>query len=78
MIECVECGGETIGESCGFCGNDLCPACYEMGGGFCSKGHTYEQICDYEDALLGPPDAQKLAQRQAHRELVAAGILKGP
>ena len=27
------CGRETIGEQCGFCGQDLCPMCFECTGG---------------------------------------------
>lgn len=72
---CVECEYPTIGEQCGFCGNDLCPACFEMGGGFCSKPHTQEQIDAYEDYFMGRPSPEKIRQRQARDELRAMGIL---
>lgn len=75
---CRECGNGTVGEQCGFCGNDLCPACFEMGAGFCSEKHTQEQIDDYEDSLMGPPDAEKLAQRARRNEMQALGILPKP
>lgn len=75
---CSECLHRTAGDTCGFCGADLCPACFEMGGGFCSKTHTLEEIEAYEDALCGPPDEARLQQRKAKRELIARGILEGP
>lgn len=76
MSACFECGRETIGESCGFCGNDLCPACFEMGGGFCSGTHSQQMIYDYEDSLLGPEgQAERDRKRKAHQELVNLGIL---
>lgn len=79
---CHHCKSPTVGEGCGFCGNDLCPACFEMGAGFCHDPHTYEQICAYEDAVY-PPENEKAAeerqrQRKAHKELVAAGIIPPP
>ena len=72
---CFECDGETIGEQCGFCGNELCPMCFECGGGFCSGQHTQQQIDDYEDSVYGPPDDQKKAARKARDELKVLGIL---
>lgn len=74
-LRCVECGGTTIGEACGFCGNDLCPGCFECGGGFCSKPHTQQMIDDYEDAVTGGPDEETLKRRKARYELKAIGIL---
>lgn len=72
---CAECQEPTIGEHCGFCGADLCPACFEMGGGFCSKSHSQEEIDAYEDEIMGPPTPERLAQRQARKELKELGIL---
>lgn len=43
---CADCNRETAGETCGACGNDLCPMCFECGGGFCGKEHTQEQWDD--------------------------------
>lgn len=39
MIECDKCGRATAHETCGGCGMDLCPMCFECGGGFC--GHCF-------------------------------------
>lgn len=75
---CHECGAGTIGEECGFCGNDLCPSCFGMGAGFCSERHTQEQIDDYEDRLMGPPDEAKIKARKARNELQVLGILPKP
>lgn len=70
------CGQPSIGEQCGFCGQDLCPDCFSSGGGFCSGKHTQEQIDAYEDELMGPPSPERIAQRKAIDELKALGILK--
>lgn len=79
---CHECFHETAGESCGFCGNSLCPACFEMGGGFCSAKHTQEQIDAYEDEAYPPANAeeaeQRRRQRKARNELQELGILPKP
>lgn len=79
---CYECHHETIGEQCGFCGNELCPACFEMGGGFCSAKHTQEQIDAYEDEVYPPANEeekqQRQRQRQARNELQELGILPKP
>lgn len=79
---CVECNGGTIGETCGFCGNDLCPACFDSGGGFCSARHRQSEIDAYEDAMFPPatPEAKQSRERHrnARRELQAAGILPTP
>lgn len=64
-----ECGGETVGEECGFCGKPLCPMCFECGGGFCSGPHTQEQIDSYEDMMTGKPVSQ------ARKELRQLGVL---
>ena len=72
---CVQCNGPTVGEKCGFCGDDLCPACFEMGGGFCGGKHTQEQIDAYEDEMMGPPTVEVIARRKARDELKAMGIL---
>lgn len=76
---CHECNGETIGESCGFCGNDLCPACFESGGGFCSAKHTQQQVDDYEDIVNPPANEGEALERKRRRlardELVHMGIL---
>jgi len=64
---CRECGQETVGESCGFCGNDLCPMCFECGAGFCSATHTQEQIDAYEDAAYPPANEQEAQSRKRHR-----------
>ena len=34
-LECGEFGRPTAHENCGGCGTDLCPMCFELGGGFC-------------------------------------------
>ena len=39
---CAKCGRKTIGESCGRCGRDLCPMCFECGAGYC--GHCGEDM----------------------------------
>ena len=57
------------------CGAALCPACFEMGAGFCSATHSQGEIDAYEDWLLGPPDAEKMASRKARDELRSLGIL---
>jgi hypothetical protein len=79
---CHHCGEGTVGEQCGFCGNDLCPACFEMGAGFCHNKHTQEQIDAYEDAIMPPQTSEEAAERQRQRtarnELQAMGILPKP
>lgn len=79
---CHHCHSPTAGESCGFCGNDLCPACFEMGGGFCHEKHTQEQIDAYEDEVYPPANAreawERKRRRQARNELQALGILERP
>ena len=79
---CHECNHETIGEQCGFCGNELCPSCFSAGGGFCSAKHTQDQIDAYEDDVYPPANEeerqQRLRQRQARNELQALGILPKP
>lgn len=79
---CHECNRETAGETCGFCGNDLCPMCFECGGGFCSDKHTQEQIDAYEDEVYPPANfneaCERKRQRQARNELQALGILPKP
>lgn len=69
------CGRETAGEECGFCGQPLCPMCFEMGGGFCNGPHTQEMIDAYEDSLYGPADAARKRQRRARNELRQMGVL---
>lgn len=66
---CHHCHLPTVGETCGFCGNDLCPACFEMGGGFCGETHTQEQIDAYEDEVYPPANAEEAAQRKRKREV---------
>lgn len=34
---CEKCGIKTIGEGCEECGANLCPMCFECGGGRCGK-----------------------------------------
>lgn len=65
---CFHCHRETAGESCGFCGNDLCPSCWEMGGGFCSVDHTQEQIDAYGDEAYPPANESERRERIAARE----------
>lgn len=76
---CNECHRETIGEVCGFCGNDLCPMCFECGGGFCSATHTQDQIDAYEDENYPPVNEQEKQERarsrKARDELRRLGIL---
>ena len=75
-VRFCKCGAKTIGEQCGFCGEDLCPSCFSAGGGFCGANHTQEQIDAYEDDLLGPEgQADRDAQRKRRDELKALGIL---
>lgn len=69
---CHCCGGSTIGESCGFCGNDLCPDCFEMGGGFCDAKHTDEQIAEYAKTVYGEDITE--SQKRV-KELKDRGIL---
>jgi hypothetical protein len=73
---CSVCHSPTAFEYCGFCGNDLCPACYETGGGFCSGRHTQEQIDEYE-LSIHPPELHEEIKRQhkARNELRLLGIL---
>lgn len=66
---CSICHHETIGETCGFCGAKLCPACFEMGGGFCDGPHTQEQIDAYEEEVTGCPIPQ------ARKDLRQLGLL---
>src|SRR5579864_7024005 len=81
-ITCFCCHHETAGESCGFCGNDLCPDCFGMGGGFCNGPHTQEQIDAYEDEMYPPANEdereQRERQRKARKELQEVGILPKP
>lgn len=76
---CHECQRETAGEQCGFCGNELCPACFEMGGGFCSAQHPQEQIDAYEDEVYPPRNYQerqeRTRRRQARNTLRKLGIM---
>ncbi len=71
---CFQCHCPTIGEQCGFCGNDLCPACFEMGGGFCGASHTQDQIDAYEDEVY--PPANEAERQQRHRQRCARGDLQ--
>lgn len=79
---CFHCHRETAGEQCGFCGNDLCPMCWEMGAGFCGEKHTQQQIDDYEDEVNPPTNfnekCERERRRQARNELQALGILPKP
>lgn len=72
---CHECHRETAMEVCGFCGNDLCPACFEMGAGFCSANHTQDQVDDYEHEVYGTSRDELGRRRQIRNELKGFGIL---
>lgn len=78
-VPCFHCHRPTVGEQCGFCGNELCPACFEMGGGFCNSDHTQQQIDAYEDEAYPPADEEELNKRVKGRkgrdEMIALGIL---
>lgn len=55
------CDEPTAGESCGFCGEPLCPACFEMGGGFCNKQHSQAEMEAYaEDMGFNERQEQKV------------------
>lgn len=70
-VRCVCCGHTTAFESCGFCGNALCPACFEMCGGFCDGPHTQEQIDAYAREVYG----ETKRSQDVRNELREKGIL---
>lgn len=76
---CFHCHQPTVGEQYGFCGNDLCPACFEMGGGFCHVEHPQHQIDAYEDETYPPANEEerreRFEQRKHRDELKALGVL---
>lgn len=59
---CSQCSRPTAGEGCGQCGVDLCPMCFECGGGFCSK-HPDSEYQPEEDNDPNLPYYQALNEK---------------